>query len=228
VSREGARDRCLGRHRVSKERLEATASLVLPVGERDHAQGPPTAAVVLVEYGDYECPYCRAAEPIVEELQRLLGDQLRFVFRHFPLTPVHSHAQLAAEAAEAAGTQGKFFEMHKHLFEHQEALEDQDLMRYAAELGLDTARFRGELDGRVHASRVRDDFRSGIASGARGTPTFYLDGIRYDGPVGLRQFLAAIKDAHPDVVSDELEGRVAQRTLPRVVRRRSPLGPSTS
>jgi protein-disulfide isomerase len=212
---------------VSEDRLEAAATLSTPVGDGDHAQGSPTAAVVLVEYGDYECPYCRAAEPIVEELQRVLGDQLRFVFRHFPLTPVHPHAQRAAEAAEAAGTQGKFFEMHKRLFEQQEALGDEDLIRYADDLGLDAARFRDELDGRVHASRVRDDFRSGIASGARGTPTFYLDGVRYDGQVGLRQFLAAIQDAHPDVVSDELEARVAQRTLPRVVGRRSPLGPST-
>ena len=117
------------------------ARLGLPVGERDHVQGPASAPVTLVEYGDYECPYCRAAVPIVQELQRLLGDQLRFVFRHFPLTGSHPHAQHAAEVAEAAAAQGRFSEMHGALFEHQEALEDDHLVQYAADLELDTAGF---------------------------------------------------------------------------------------
>ena len=104
----------------------------MPVGERDHVQGPATAPVTLVEYGDYQCPYCRAAMPIVEELQQILGDQLRYVFRHFPLTALHPHAQHAAEAAEAAAAQGRFSEMHTALFEHQEALEDDHLVQYAA------------------------------------------------------------------------------------------------
>ena len=103
------------------------ARLASPVGERDHVQGPANASVTLVEYGDYECPYCRAAVAIVEELQQVLPDDLRFVFRHFPLENIHPHARRAAEAAEAAASQGKFFEMHAALFEHQAALEDEDL-----------------------------------------------------------------------------------------------------
>jgi protein-disulfide isomerase len=201
------------------------ARLRLPVGERDHVQGPATAPVTLVEYGDYECPYCRAAVSIVQELQELLGDQLRYVFRHFPLTGMHPHAQNAAEAAEAAAAQGKFSEMHAALFEHQEALQDDDLMQYAADLDLDAVRIRRELGAHSHAARVREDFESGLRSDARGTPTFYLDDVRYDGIVGVRQFLAAIQEAHPDVVSLSLEGQVGQRTIPRVVRQRSPFRP---
>jgi protein-disulfide isomerase len=198
----------------------------MPVGERDHVQGPATAPVTLVEYGDFECPYCRAAVPIVQELQGLLGDQLRFVFRHFPLTGVHPHAQHAAEAAEGAAAQGRFFEMHATLFEHQEALDDDHLVQYAADLDLDAARIRRELGAHSHAARVREDFESGLSSGVRGTPTFYLDEVRYDGLVGVRQFLAAIQEAHPDVVNEALEGRVGQRTIPRVVRQRSSFRPS--
>jgi protein-disulfide isomerase len=201
------------------------ARLRLPVGERDHVQGPANAPVTLVEYGDYECPYCRAAVPIVQELQRLLGDQLRYVFRHFPLAGLHPHAQKAAEAAEAAGAQGRFAAMHAALFEHQDALEDDDLVRYAADLDLDTAQIRRELGAHSYAGRVREDFESGVSSGARGTPTFYLDAVRYDGVVGVRQFLAAIQEAHPEIVTDGSEGRVGQRTIPRVVRQRSPFRP---
>jgi protein-disulfide isomerase len=201
------------------------ARLRLPVGERDHVQGPATASVTLVEYGDYECPYCRAAVPIIQELQEFLGDQLRYVFRHFPLTGMHPHAQHAAEVAEAAAAQGKFSEMHAALYEHQEALQDDDLMQYAADLDLDAPRIRRELGTHSHAARVREDFESGLRSDARGTPTFYLDDIRYDGIVGVRQFLAAIQEAHPDVVSASLEGQVGQRTIPRVVRQRSPFRP---
>jgi protein-disulfide isomerase len=200
------------------------ARLRLAVGERDHVQGPAGARVTLVEYGDYECPYCRAAVPIVQELQGLLGDQLRYVFRHFPLTDLHPHAQHAAEAAEAAAAQGRFFEMHAALFEHQEALEDDQLVQYAVDLDLDAARIRTELAAHSHAGRVREDLESGLGSDARGTPTFYLDDVRYDGIVGVRQFLEAIQDAHPDVVSASPERRVGQRTIPRVVRQRSPLG----
>jgi protein-disulfide isomerase len=204
---------------------DGVARLRLPVGERDHVQGPATAPVTLVEYGDYECPYCRAAVPIVKELQELLGDQLRYVFRHFPLTGMHPHAQHAAEVAEAAAAQGKFSEMHADLFEHQEALQDDHLMQYAADLDLDAARIRRELGAHSHAGKVREDFESGVRSGARGTPTFYLDDVRYDGIVGVRQFLAAIQEAHPDIVSASQEGRVGQRTIPRVVSQRSPFRP---
>jgi protein-disulfide isomerase len=208
---------------MSEDRL---ARLTLAVGERDHVQGPANAQVTLVEYGDYECPYCRAAVPIVQELQQLLGEQLRYVFRHFPLTGSHPHAQQAAEAAEAAAVQGRFFEMHAALFENQEALGEDHLVRYAADLGLDSARIRRELAAHAYAGRVREDFESGLAGGVRGTPTFYLDDVRYDGIVGMRQFLAAIQQAHPEVVADERDGRVGQRTIPRVVGQRSPLRPS--
>jgi protein-disulfide isomerase len=197
--------------------------LALAVGERDHVQGPETAPVTLVEYGDYECPYCRAAVPIVQELQQLLGDQLRYVFRHFPLTGSHPHAQQAAEVAEAAAVQGRFFEMHAALFENQDALEQDQLLQYAEDLGLDIARIRRELGAQSHAGRVREDFQSGLDSGARGTPTFYLDDLRYDGIIGVRQFLSAIAEAHPDIVTDGPEGRVGLRTIPRVVGQRSPL-----
>jgi protein-disulfide isomerase len=159
--------------------------------------------------------------PIVQELQRLLGDRLRFVFRHFPLSGSHPHAQHAAEAAEAAAAQGRFAEMHTALFEHQDALEDERLVQYAADLGLDAARIRRELGSHAFTGRVREDFESGLDSGVRGTPTFYLDEVRYDGLVGVRQILAAIQRAHPEAVTGELEGRVGERTIPRVVRQRS-------
>ena len=202
------------------------ARLALPVGERDHVQGPATAPVTLVEYGDYECPYCQAAVPIVQELQRLLGDQLRFVYRHFPLTNVHPHSQHAAEAAEAAGAQGRFWEMHTSLVEHQQALGDDHLVQYAAELDLDTAQFRRELVAHVYAGHVREDFQSGLDSGVHATPNFYLGDVRYDGPVGVRQLLAAIRQAHPEVVNEAMEGQVEQRRIPRVVWQRSQLRPS--
>ena len=165
--------------------------------------------MTLVEYGDYECPYCRAAVAIVQELQRVLPDHLRFVFRHFPLENLHPHARRAAEAAEAAASQGKFFEMHAALFEHQTALEDEDLLRYAAELDLDTARFGADLDAHTYAGRVREDFRGGVRSGVRGTPTFYLDDVRYDGVVGVRQLVAAIRESHPDLVDEGLDASAA-------------------
>jgi protein-disulfide isomerase len=201
--------------------------LSLPVGERDHAYGPAGAPVTLVEYGDYECPYCRAAVPIVEELQQALGDQLRFVFRHFPLHALHPHAQNAAEAAEAAAAQGRFFEMHAALFEHQDALGDDHLVTYAADLGLDAARFRRELQTHAHSERVREDIDSGLESGVRGTPTFYIQEVRYDGLLGVRQLLTAIEAAYPEVVTEEWERRPERHTIPRVVRQQSPFRPPT-
>ena len=163
---------------MSDSRL--AAQLTLPVGERDHRQGPEAAPVTLVEYGDYECPHCGRAYPIVREVQARLGDRLRFVFRNFPLTQSHPHAQHAAEAAESAAAQGRFWEMHDRLYERQEALEDRDLERHAAELGLDAARLAAELAAHTHAPRVREDFMSGVRSGVNGTPTFFVNGVRYD------------------------------------------------
>jgi protein-disulfide isomerase len=155
--------------------------LTPPVSERDHVAGTSDAPVTLVEYGDYECPHCGRAYPILKEVQRRLGSQLRFVFRNFPLKEAHPHAQHAAEAAEAAGAQGKFWEMHDAIFEHQDALEDPDLAQYADALGLDADRLARELEAGVYAKRVRNDFRSGVRSGVNGTPTFFLNGLRYDG-----------------------------------------------
>jgi protein-disulfide isomerase len=172
-----------------------TPTLNPPVSERDHVIGPRTAPVTLVEYGDFECPYCGAAHPVVKEVQRRLANGLRFAFRHFPLTRVHPHAEHAAEAAEAAGAQGKFWEMHDLLFEHQNALEDEDLLLYAAFLGLDMDRFASELELGVHAPRVRDDFLSGVRSGVNGTPTFFINGRRHEGAADLQTLLAAIAAA---------------------------------
>jgi protein-disulfide isomerase len=171
------------------------AMLTLPVSERDHRQGPLTAPATLVEYGDYECPYCGMAHPIVKELKRRLGDQLCFVYRHFPLTQVHQHAEIAAESAEAAGAQGQFWQMHDTLFEHQRALDDVHLVHYANALQLDTDRFKLELAQHLYANRVNEDFLSGVRSGVNGTPTFFVNGLRYDGSYDLASLLTAIEEA---------------------------------
>ena len=170
-------------------------TLVLPVGDRDHAQGSATAPVTLVEYGDYECPYCGQAYPIVKAVQKTLGPRLRFVFRNFPLSEMHSNASNAAEAAEAAGAQGKFWEMHDTLFEHQNALRTRDLVAHAASLGLDSDRIAVELKSHAHAERVREDFMSGVRSGVNGTPTFFVNGERHDGPWNHEGLVAAVEAA---------------------------------
>jgi protein-disulfide isomerase len=175
--------------------VTARARLVLPVGERDHIRGPESAPVTLVEYGDYECPYCGQAYWVIRELERLEGDVMRFVFRNFPLATIHPHAERAAEAAEAAGAQGKFWEMHDTLYEHQQALEDEDLLQYAAAIGLDLPRFARELREGVHQARVREDFLSGVRSGVNGTPTFFINDVRHDGPWDLDTLFAAVENA---------------------------------
>ncbi|HEV7590756.1 MAG TPA: thioredoxin domain-containing protein [Longimicrobium sp.] len=159
-----------------------TRQLTPPVGPDDHVAGRDDAPATLVEFGDYECPHCAAAFPVVEAARARLGDRLRFVYRHFPLVEVHPHAIRAAEAAEAAGAQGKFWEMHRLLFRHQTMLEDADLVRYAASLGMDVGRFADELARRTHVLRVRRNVMSGADSGVQGTPTFFVNGVRYDGP----------------------------------------------
>jgi protein-disulfide isomerase len=172
-----------------------TARLTLPVGQRDHRRGPETAQVTLMEYGDYECPYCGKAYPIVKEIQRRLGERLRFVFRNFPLTQIHPHAEHAAEAAEAAAGQGKFWEMHDYLFEHQGSLDDAHLVQYAVALNLDKDTFVREMTEHVHMNRVREDFLSGVRSGVNGTPTFFINGVRHDDSYELETLLAAIEAA---------------------------------
>ena len=170
------------------------AQLTPPVNADDHAAGPDDAPVTLVEYGDYECPYCGMAHPIVKKAQRELAGQLRFVFRNFPLAEAHPHARLAAQAAEAAGAQGKFWEMHDTLFEHQDALDVEDVVGYAKSLGLDTAKFARDLEAATFAKRVRDDFRSGVKSGVNGTPTFFMNGTRYDGSwANVEAFIGALR-----------------------------------
>ena len=170
------------------------ATLVVPVSDSDHIDGPADAPVTLVEYGDYECPYCGQAYVILQQLKELFGDQLRVVYRHFPLATIHPHAQSAAEAAEAAGAQGRFWDMHNLLFENQHALEDDDLEAYAADIGLDLARFTHDMTGHRHAARIRDDVYGGIRSGVNGTPAFFINESRYDGAYDANSLGAAIAE----------------------------------
>ena len=169
--------------------------LTSPVNDRDHAVGPKDASVTLVEYGDYECPYCGMAYPIVESVRRHMGDNLRFVYRHFPLTQIHPHAQHAAEIAEPAGEQGKFWQMHDTLFRNQHALDDEDLILYAARLGIQSEWAVNALRTRAFAPRVREHFMSGVRSGVNGTPTFFINGVRHDGGWDERSLLAALQNA---------------------------------
>jgi protein-disulfide isomerase len=151
------------------------------IGPFDHVRGDPNARVTLTEYGDYECPFCGQAHRVVLHLLGRFHEIVRVVFRHFPLSQAHPHALLAAQAAEAAGAQGKFWEMHDTLFANQHALELADLIAYADGLELDGGRLAGELERETYLDRVRSDFRSGVRSGVNGTPTFFIDGQRFDG-----------------------------------------------
>jgi protein-disulfide isomerase len=170
------------------------ATLTLPVTEdRDHVQGAPDAAVTLLEYGDYECPYCGAAYPIVKDVQAAMGEELRFVFRNFPITTAHPHAAQAAEAAEAAAAQELFWPMHDLLYENQQRLDGESLFAYADSLGLDAERFKRELEGHVHAERVHEDFMSGVRSGVNGTPGFFINGVRYDDSYDFDTLLGALR-----------------------------------
>ncbi|MGH7733537.1 MAG: DsbA family protein, partial [Gemmatimonadales bacterium] len=153
------------------------------------------AKVTLVEYGDFQCPYCGAAYPIVKELEREAGALLRVVFRNFPLTNVHPRAEAAAEAAEAAGAQGRFWEMHDLIFENQRRLNPADLEGYARRAEVDLERFRADLEAHRWEPKVREQFRSGVVSGVNGTPTFFINGVRHDGGYGLEELLAAVKTA---------------------------------
>src|SRR5437899_2681683 len=150
-------------------RRKDRVALTPPVSTRDHSAGPDGAPITLVEYGDYQCPHCGRAYPIVKELRRRLGKKLWFVFRNFPLANIHPNAEHAAEAAEAAAVQDRFWPMHDRLFERQFALDDEYLVEYAAELGLDADRLAAELEAGTHRDRVRDDFMSGVRSGVNGT-----------------------------------------------------------
>ena len=169
--------------------------LTLPIGGRDHIRGPESAPYVLLEYGDYQCPYCRAAQGVVEQLLVAAGDEIRYAYRHFPLSQIHPQAALAAEAAEAAGAQGRFWEMHELLFQHQDRLTPHDLLGYASALRLDVQRVALELERNVHRQRVREDFLSGVRSGVNGTPTFFINGVRHNGGWDLQSLLEALREA---------------------------------
>lgn len=157
------------------------ARLAVPVSGHDHSQGPDDAPLILVEYGDYECPACGAAYGVVGSLQEEFAGRLRFVFRNFPLSSVHPFSSEAAIAAEAAALQGKFWEMHRLLYENQDALEPEGLWRFAEALGLDVPRFQRDRAGEACAGRVRQDFLGGARGGVNGTPTFFINGLRHDG-----------------------------------------------
>jgi protein-disulfide isomerase len=160
-------------------------ALQIPVTEKDHYLGRLDAPIVLVEYGDYQCPFCRAAHAVVQSMIRRGRDQPCFVFRNFPLRTIHPHAEHAALAAEAAGRQGKFWEMHDTLFENQLALDVPHLIMYAEGLSIDPQRFVRDMEDSALLLRVREDVKGGLRSGVNGTPTFFVGGLRYDGPFEL-------------------------------------------
>jgi Na+/H+ antiporter NhaA len=162
---------------------------------RDHIRGSDDALVTLVEYGDYECPYCGQAEVVIRELLVSFSDDLRYVWRHLPLNDVHPHAELAAEAAEAAAAQGKFWEMHDELLAHQGHLEPDELVGYARTLGLDVERFWRDVRESRHAGRIGDDVTTADASGVTGTPTFFINGRRHEGPYDVATLTAQVRSA---------------------------------
>ena len=179
---------------MERENSQPTRRDILsrPVSERDHARGAATAPVTLLMYGAYECPHCVEANKIVKEIESRLGENLRFVFRHFPRTNVHPHAEAAAEVAEAAGEQGKFWEMHDALFAHFNHLDGEHLVLYAGELELDMERFEQAINQRTFAARVQEDLKSGEECGVRATPTFFINGARHEGAWDVDALLKAI------------------------------------
>jgi protein-disulfide isomerase len=167
------------------------SQLKSPVSDDDHAQGPRDARIVLVEYGDFECPYCGQAYPQLKAVQKAMGDALCFVFRHFPLGQAHPHAERAAEFAEAAATIGRFWEMHDLLYEHQQALDDHSLAGYAEGLGFDRALIESALRGEF-AARVRRNFTGGVRSGVNGTPCLFINGQRHEAPWDAESLLGVL------------------------------------
>jgi protein-disulfide isomerase len=172
----------------------ANLNLLLPIQPEDHVEGSPNAHYTLVEYGDYECPACGRLFMTIRQLHKQFGDDVRLVFRHYPLSGKHPHAQQAAEAVEAASAQGRFWEMHDLLFEHQGALKPKDLARYAEQLGLDGKRFHDDLKHRTYEDRVREDFRRGVANGVYGTPGLFINGIRYNGGLDVESIQQLLKE----------------------------------
>jgi protein-disulfide isomerase len=178
----------------------SSVTLALPLQPTDHTQGPEHARVTVVEYGDFECPSCKVAAPTMKMLLDQFPNQIRFAYRHFPLPEAHPHALLAAEAAESAAGQGKFWPMHDLLFRNQAHLKEKDLLRYALELGLDAARYTAEMDDHIYLQRVREQIDSGLRSHIRATPTFFVNGVVQDisfGMIALHKAVeAAVQRAH--------------------------------
>jgi protein-disulfide isomerase len=163
-----------------------------PVSEADHIQGNPDATVELVEYGDYECPHCGRAYPYIKDLQKQIGPGLKFIFRNFPLSKIHPHAKNAAIAAEAAASQGKYWEMHDILFENQKRLTSTAILEYAQTLGLDTQKFSKDISEPALEEKVDAEFYSGMRSGVNATPTFFINGEKYEvAPADLQVFIEA-------------------------------------
>lgn len=174
------------------------SKLSIPVTDKDHKQGNPDARCTLVEYGDYECPYCGQAYPIVKRLQKHFGEELLFVFRNFPLSEIHEHAEHAAETAEFAAANDRFWEMHDLLYENQENLEDDSLLQLASQLHLSTDQLRETLAEGTYRARIKADFSGGVRSGVNGTPTFFINGQRHDGPFDFDDLAISIrKDMGP-------------------------------
>jgi protein-disulfide isomerase len=189
--------------------------LTRPVTDRDHTIGPADAPVTLLEYGDYECPHCGKAFPVLKEIRLEMRDTLRFAYRHYPITLSHTQAEMAAEAAEAAGAQGRFWEMHAKLFTNQDALDRSSLERYAIEIGLDVARFHMDLATRAHRERVLEDMASGEESGVAWTPTFFINDVRFGYAPNLDGLLEALRAAAEEATRPRRRGA----TLPRGVSR---------
>ena len=175
------------------------AKLKVPVTSRDHVLGHDNAPVTIVEYGDYQCPHCAAAQPIVADILLRLGDRLRFVFRHFPLVEVHPVAGPAAEASEFAGSRGLFWQMHQSIFANQSRLSVPVLITLAANLKLSPVDLRDSLAAGTFAEKVQGDFISGVRSGVNGTPSFFVNGIRHDSPYGVATLASAIDQGIPAV-----------------------------
>jgi protein-disulfide isomerase len=169
-------------------------TLTVPVNQTDHVLGPAAARITLVEYGDFECPSCFQAYPAIGILLKHFEGRMRFVYRHFPLREVHPHAELAAEAAEAAGAQGKFWEMYALLFEHQSHLKAKSLREYAEKLELDMARYDFEMRDHVYLQRVQEHIAGGTNSGIRATPAFYVNGAMHDASFGVARLQEAIEE----------------------------------
>jgi protein-disulfide isomerase len=174
--------------------MNSAVKLKIAISEKDHSQGPDNAPLTLVEYGDYQCPHCGRAYPIVKRLQKALGKKMKLVFRNFPLSEIHEDALNAAKIAEAAALQGKFWEMHDALFENQENLDEESLIRYGNELGLNAEKLDEDSAQPEIEERISVEFEGGVRSGVNGTPTFFVNGVRYDGDWSYGPFLTALEE----------------------------------